>query len=1298
MIDFFNVNHPNFTFEELHRLSVTSHEILLWSSSIDLAERYQYYIDQPTKSNRLNKQFFNCTSPWFGSYCQYSLELVSNFSEATLNVQRKSHMTDAITHQTCYNLLECDRGAPSMCLDWREICDGRIDCFNDGVDESQCFELEINECNENEYRCHNGLCIPKRFWDDEYFEAECLDKSDLLETPECPDTYLQVNMFACAENACRPDEGRFPCGDGQCVEDFGKCRNGRHLLLAQSLSVQGNLSYDCWIAMICLSKIIDHVNEVSCDQFVNLSQILPRLETCEYLIQFPTVPVLLGHVRFLYHPKQDCNTSIELALLPDYVCYDEQLCDYLTPTFHHGNLTCRYGDEIGLGPDIKVSDWKSIIDLVKPHFHGCITRHYHDVAIQVGDGIVDCLGAADELEYCRQKYSYEHTYGFYCRNDTRCIEHDKLCDGVEDCLLGDDEQICENRSRLCEQSNFDNVTYVEYVLCRIGFIHRPTFSLKTVSIYPPSSTIRIGTVNNQWNERYINSSFDDFVKPVICNYGLHVYHWLGPENTSDICFCPPNYYGDRCQYQNQRVSLTITMGLVQQQRIYAIVVTLIEDDDNRQEIHSYHQLTQESISRCGRPFNIYLLYSVRPKNNSKKYNIRIDAFDKSSLIYLASWRLKIPFAFLPVNRLAIFLTLPAHRTLRSGHCPLPCYKGTCMKYLNEERYFCRCYSGWSGAQCHIQIDCSSCSSHSICVGPIQNRPICVCPVGKFGSRCLLKQLCPINFCQNNGQCVVIDDRMLEDSFVCICPEAFTGIRCEEITPKIVVFFQNIDVPSYLVAYIYSGINYGQPVPAFVILQKVKMFQYIVTFYPFYSFYMVVLKIDVSYYLAVLQQIASENISTSVGATQRCVPFQELFSSELLALPRIHRLKSYHVPCQNNVDLQCFIDESYMCLCTVERHSNCFLFDFNMTMVCPDDVYCENGGICLQDRPPCPRSILCVCTDCFFGDRCQFYAKGIGLTLDDMLRYVIRPNLALNEQSIVIKLSAAFTMIILVAGLLNSLLSYLVFHHKNSRQVGSGMYLHLSAVVSGLVASLLTMKFWFVVFTHIDQSTNRGILHGGCVFLEIVLKFFLHMSNWLNACVAIERVIAVFKGIHFNKKQSKCIARWTLRVLPFFILGTLSHEFVYRGLFDDYEEQRVWCVFRYSQSIEKYSTAIQLSHFIAPFLINLFSALFIIFNMTRQQAIIQTCHSYEQHLLAQFNEHKQLIVSSIVLVILSLPRLIISLFSGCVKVSRNPWLYLSGYFISFIPSAFLFVIFVLPSTLYKKQFRESINSWKRLFFR
>ena len=65
------------------------------------------------------------------------------------------------------------------------------------------------------------------------------------------------------------------------------------------------------------------------------------------LTQFPTIPVLFGHVRFLYNTTVVSQLDIELSLPPDYVCYDEQLCDFLTPTFRNGNYTCRYGYQMG---------------------------------------------------------------------------------------------------------------------------------------------------------------------------------------------------------------------------------------------------------------------------------------------------------------------------------------------------------------------------------------------------------------------------------------------------------------------------------------------------------------------------------------------------------------------------------------------------------------------------------------------------------------------------------------------------------------------------------------------------------------------------------------------------------------------------------------------------------------------------------------------------------------------------------------------------------------------------------------
>jgi hypothetical protein len=366
--------------------------------------------------------------------------------------------------------------------------------------------------------------------------------------------------------------------------------------------------------------------------------------------------------------------------------------------------------------------------------------------------------------------------------------------------------------------------------------------------------------------------------------------------------------------------------------------------------------------------------------------------------------------------------------------------------------------------------------------------------------------------------------------------------------------------------------------------------------------------------------------------------------------------------------------------------------------------------------------------CVVGHRCHFYVKSIGLTLDDILRDEIRPNTTLNNQSFSIKMSAALTIIIFVGGLINSVFSFLTFKNKHLRQVGCGMYLLASSITSLLTISLFTVKFWFVVLTQMSVSVSVSVLHGGCVSIEPILKLFLYFDAWLNACVAVERAVNVSKGVHFDRTKSKRIARWMIIILPLCIMSTIIHEPLYRGLFE-YEteidradvnrteqyllneletgknwtnasktdegmiQRHVWCVTAYSRSIQDYNTTILFFHLVGPFIANLFSALFIIFGAARQRSIARISQSYKEHVREQLSEHKQLLISPVILLVLSLPRLIISLLSGCVQASSNSWLYLSAFFISFTPSMLVFVIFVIPSELYRKTFKESISSWR-----
>ena len=72
-------------------------------------------------------------------------------------------------------------------------------------------------------------------------------------------------------------------------------------------------------------------------------------------------------------------------------------------------------------------------------------------------------------------------------------------------------------------------------------------------------------------------------------------------------------------------------------------------------------------------------------------------------------------------------------------------------------------------------------------------------------------------------------------------------------------------------------------------------------------------------------------------------------------------------------IMCFHDDTFMCLCNLDRYANCFRIQQNEAYHRKTNpVYCENGGTDIYDvliSSPCPTKSTCVCPDCFHGGRC-----------------------------------------------------------------------------------------------------------------------------------------------------------------------------------------------------------------------------------------------------------------------------------------------------------------------------------------
>ncbi|CAF4477217.1 unnamed protein product, partial [Rotaria sp. Silwood2] len=176
-----------------------------------------------------------------------------------------------------------------------------------------------------------------------------------------------------------------------------------------------------------------------------------------------------------------------------------------------------------------------------------------------------------------------------------------------------------------------------------------------------------------------------------CNRGIPIRRQVGTSNDSQlVCLCPPAYYGDRCQYQNQRVSLTVQIQVSFEWRtVFALFISL--RDNEHDFIESHDQIQYVPARDCKKKFNIYLLYKSRPKTMSANYSVRFDIYNKQTLEFRATWLFSIRFPFLPVHRMAFQLHVPLERTNVDQCETLQCgMHGHCSRYVNTNVSFCHC--------------------------------------------------------------------------------------------------------------------------------------------------------------------------------------------------------------------------------------------------------------------------------------------------------------------------------------------------------------------------------------------------------------------------------------------------------------------------------------------------------------------------------------------------------------------------------------------------------------------------------
>jgi hypothetical protein len=173
----------------------------------------------------------------------------------------------------------------------------------------------------------------------------------------------------------------------------------------------------------------------------------------------------------------------------------------------------------------------------------------------------------------------------------------------------------------------------------------------------------------------------------------------------------------------------------------------------------------------------------------------------------------------------------------------------------------------------------------------------------------------------------------------------------------------------------------------------------------------------------------------------------------------------------------------------------------------------------------------------------------------------------------------------------------------------------------------------------------------------------------------------------------------LTCLTILIVGLMHiHELIFYRKIVDLNGQSS-CIVDYSSKILIYDRISVLINYLIPFSIQILSITILIILAARQRSRMgNNRDTYKEYLKRQFQRQKDLYIPPLVIVVSGLPQTILSFSFACLElVVWQQHALLVAYFLSFAPQLLAFVLFVLPSSNFMKEF-EATKLSKTIFFR
>jgi len=283
------------------------------------------------------------------------------------------------------------------------------------------------------------------------------------------------------------------------------------------------------------------------------------------------------------------------------------------------------------------------------------------------------------------------------------------------------------------------------------------------------------------------------------------------------------------------------------------------------------------------------------------------------------------------------------------------------------------------------------------------------------------------------------------------------------------------------------------------------------------------------------------------------------------------------------------------------------------------------------------------------------------------------------------------------GLFNNTISFLTFLRPNSRKVGVGNYFLIIPIVDQ--CSLL---FLFLKVIHILLGSSERLFYYenlnlySCKIVSYLLSVFTRITYWLTSFVTIERLCLVLFPTSTTLKNARRVFGLSI-FLILFVFSMHLHEMMYYTIIIDlsYTSKNVTlCVTDYVQSsVSIYHRVNLLIHYFIPFLIQIISITILLIQIACSRARISGNNQqmFFNLFMKQLKTQKEQYITPITIVLSSLPQTVLSFSYACseLKQSWQRYILLTAYFLSYLPQMLGFILYVLPSTTYSNEFRQTV---------